>query len=383
MSLNYTQKKVFVGLSGGVDSAVSAALLKKEGYDVTGVFIKAWSPEGYPCTWREDRRSAMRAAAVLDIPFITLDLEKEYKKEVVDYMIREYKEGKTPNPDVMCNKQIKFGHFLKFALENGADFVATGHYARTVPKSPILNPSPKGKDFGTLPFGEGRVGLLEGSDKNKDQSYFLWTLTQDQLKNILFPIGHLRKSEVRKLARKFGLPQETRKDSQGVCFLGQIDMKEFLKEFVGAKPGKVLNEKGEVVGEHEGALLYTIGERHGFVVANKSTHNDPLYVVAKDVAQNTVIVAPKITPHLSQQQGSSLSVLLQDMNWISGKAPDPSKKYSCRLRYRQEKMGCRVEDNKIIFDMPQFGVSAGQSLVLYLPAQSGDREVCLGGGVIS
>ena len=186
MIKNKVKKRVFVGLSGGVDSAVSAALLKKEGYDVTGVFIKAWTPEGYPCTWKEDKRSAMRVCAILDIPFITLDLEKEYKKEVVDYMIAEYKKGNTPNPDVMCNKEIKFGHFLKFALKNGADFVATGHYARIFPSPDQGLPAMPARQA-----GEGRMGLMEGKDKNKDQSYFLWTLTQKQLRYILFPVGHL------------------------------------------------------------------------------------------------------------------------------------------------------------------------------------------------
>jgi tRNA-uridine 2-sulfurtransferase len=367
-------KKVFVGISGGVDSAVSAALLKKEGYDVTGVFIKAWTPEGYPCNWKEDRRSAMRVAAVLDIPFITLDLEKEYKKEVVDYMIAEYKKGRTPNPDVMCNKEIKFGHFLKFALKNGADFVATGHYARAFP-SPDQ--------------GEGHakrgVGLIESTDKNKDQSYFLWTLTQNQLKHILFPIGHLQKSEVRKLAAKFGLPQATRKDSQGLCFLGKVDMKEFLSRYIPQKRGDVLKalsllERGlggeaEVIGHHQGALFFTIGERHGFIITQKTEKEVPLYVVAKNISKNTITVAPKAPSLLGRGGGEAI---LKDVNLI-GKIPN--KKLLCRIRYRQEKVGCKVEikkdEIKIIFDKPQMGVSPGQSLVLY------DGEVCLGGGIIS
>src|SRR3989344_3453407 len=230
-------KKVYVGLSGGVDSAVSAALLKKEGHEVTGVFIKAWTPPGFPCSWKDDRRSAMRAAAVLDIPFITLDLEKEYKRDVVDYMIREYKLGRTPNPDVMCNKEIKFGAFLKFALAEGADFVATGHYAQKVvsSKQSVVR---KEKDSKTLMLNADYL-LLEGADPDKDQSYFLWTLTQNQLKHILFPVGHLQKEAVRKLDEKFNLPQATRKDSQGLCFLGKIDMKEFLKEHIKTKKGKV------------------------------------------------------------------------------------------------------------------------------------------------
>ncbi|PIR40068.1 MAG: tRNA 2-thiouridine(34) synthase MnmA [Candidatus Zambryskibacteria bacterium CG10_big_fil_rev_8_21_14_0_10_34_34] len=369
------KKKVFVGLSGGVDSAVSAALLKEQGYNVTGVFIKAWTPEGYPCTWKEERRSAMRVVAILDIPFITLDLEKEYKKEVVDYMIAEYKKGRTPNPDVMCNKEIKFGHFLKFALKNGADFVATGHYAVCSPKS----------DIGSARCPTSGYQLSEGADKNKDQSYFLWTLTQKQLKRTLFPIGDLQKLEVRKLAGKFGLPQATKKDSQGLCFLGKIDMKEFLTRYITPKKGKVLlapysfsgagNEKEEVIGHHKGALFFTIGERHGFTITKKTTDDSPLYVISKNIKNNTITVAPKITPQPNSIQGQSL--YLKDVN-IIGKIP--SKKIFCRIRYRQEKIGCRVEKKgnelKVIFDKLQAGISPGQSLVLY------NNEICLGGGII-
>jgi len=355
-------KKVFVGLSGGVDSAVSAALLKKEGYDVIGVFIKAWTPFDKaqanplgPCTWKEDRRSAMRVAAVLGIPFITLDLEKEYKRDVVDYMVSEYKKGRTPNPDVMCNKEIKFGAFLDFALKNGADFVATGHYAE-------LSKNKNGSEV-----------LSEAKDKNKDQSYFLWTLTPDQLKHTLFPIGHLQKEKVRKLAEKFGLPQATRKDSQGLCFLGQIDMKEFLKEFIKPKNGNVLNESGEVVGEHDGAVLYTLGERHGFRIFNQITDSAPLYVVAKDIKKNTITVAPKITPHQAQVQWSS-SYHLQDINRISNKEIGAS--IECRFRYRQEKIPCKISGNQVIFIEPQL-IAPGQSVVFY------EGEICLGGGIIA
>jgi len=426
-----TKPKVFVGLSGGVDSAVSATLLKKatpnnyeklfgrptpkgfRGFDVTGVFIKAWTPEGYPCTWKEDRRSAMRVAAILDIPFITLDLEKEYKKEVVDYMITEYKKGRTPNPDVMCNKEIKFGHFLKFALKERADFVATGHYARTSPPNSLSLPrrgrtttSSISSSFASPESRRGRDGvrvrLMEGSDKNKDQSYFLWTLTQNQLKHTLFPIGDLQKDEVRKLAKKFGLPQATRKDSQGLCFLGKVDMKEFLSRYMAPKKGEVLNENGEVIGHHPGALFFTIGERHGFTITQKTTKDSPWYVVVKDIKKNTLTVAHntrkkiangKVWPSDSEEirglfqkqffSGVS-SVILKDVNWInptSLKLRGTCKKILCRIRYRQEKVKCQVEKEgkkvKVIFDQPQVGVSAGQSLVLY------EDEICLGGGIIA
>ena len=361
MKKNYPKKnqKVFVGLSGGVDSAVSAALLKKDGYEVTGVFIKAWTPEGYPCTWKEDRRSAMRVAAVLDIPFITLDLEKEYKKEVVDYMIPEYQEGRTPNPDVMCNKEIKFGHFLKFALNNGADFVATGHYCQKIFNSQF-----------------SIFNLKEGADKDKDQSYFLWTLTQDQIKRVLFPIGHLSKSEVRKLAKKFGLPQATRKDSQGLCFLGKIDMQEFLSKYIPPKRGNVLLENGKIIGHHNGALFFTIGQRHGFTVTKKTEEMGPMYVVSKNIENNTITVAPKETKtKKSLPLGSGHNyVNIKEIN-LNGKVPN--KNLTCRIRYRQEKIGCKLEEDRVIFEKPQTGIAPGQSLVLY------NGEICLGGGVIS
>ncbi len=403
-------RRVFVGLSGGVDSAVSAALLKSQGFDVTGVFIKAWSPPGFVCTWKEDRRSAMRAAAVLDIPFLTLDLEKEYKKDVVDYMIREYREGKTPNPDVMCNKEIKFGHFLKFALENGADYVATGHYARVHASQELRGEGSLKKSSGSFPsvgqtFIENfSVLLLEGKDKNKDQSYFLWTLTQDQLKHTLFPIGHLEKSEVRKLAHKFGLPQETRKDSQGLCFLGKIDMKEFLKEYLDVKKGDVLNENGEVIGEHDGAELFTLGERHGFSIFKQT--GEPMYVVSKDVEKNTITIAVKYNfdekNETAEQESSSsksprslaqgsarlfsedfpaLPRRIYSQNWISGE--EPKEEIECRLRYRQTKIKCRVEGDNLFLTDGEI-VAPGQSVVFYGPASSAEiSEICLGGAIIA
>lgn len=389
-----SKPRVFVGLSGGVDSSVSAALLKKQGFDVTGVFIKAWTPEGYPCTWKEDRRSAMRAAAILDIPFMTLDLEKEYKKEIVDYMIQEYREGRTPNPDVLCNKEIKFGHFLNFALKSGTDFVATGHYARRIEK-PLPSPSPlQGEGEG------GEVVLLEGKDENKDQSYFLWTLRPDQLRHILFPIGHLQKSEVRKLAEKFGLPQATRKDSQGLCFLGQVDMKEFLSRYIKPKKGDVLSEEGEIIGEHPGAFFFTIGERHGFNITKKSPEDSPLYVVNKDIRNNTITVAPKqkvssqkvlgspslrsarlFSRKLSVSEETFCQIVLSNINWIEGKAPETDKEYFARIRYRQEKIKCKIKMDKdgvyILFKEKPWGLSSGQSLVLY------EKNKMLGGGVIA
>ncbi|MFN4181469.1 MAG: tRNA 2-thiouridine(34) synthase MnmA, partial [Candidatus Paceibacteria bacterium] len=222
------KKTVFVGLSGGVDSAVSALLLKQKGYKVVGVFIQTWHPDFIACNEEEERRDAMRVAAHLDIPFLTLDLSMEYKRDVAHYMIEEYRNGRTPNPDVLCNSHIKFGGFLNYALSRGADFVATGHYAQ------------RKDDF-----------LVRAVDSTKDQVYFLWQLTQKQLEKIIFPIGALKKTEVRKIAKKYKLPISDKKDSQGICFLGDIDLKDFLQHYIETKKGEVLNEMGEVVGEHD------------------------------------------------------------------------------------------------------------------------------------
>ncbi len=351
VKLSRRRGKVFIGMSGGVDSSVSAALLKRAGYDVTGVFIKVWQPEGIPCTWREDRLDAMRVAAVLDIPFLTLDLSKEYKKEVVDYMISEYKKGRTPNPDVMCNKEIKFGSFLKKAMELGADYVATGHYAQT---------------------NNGK--LFESKDKVKDQTYFLWTLTDKQLSKTLFPIGHLTKPQVRKLAKKFNLPNFDKKDSQGLCFIGKVDMKDFLKTFIKEKKGKVVDEAGKVIGEHDGVTFYTIGQRHGFVVSKKTANESPFYVAKKDISKNLLIVS-----HDKKNNKTLGKELILDN--INLTAPLPKGAFSARIRYRQKLQECRAEKlqhNKIklIFDKSLEAPSSGQSVVFYHENQ------CLGGGVI-
>jgi tRNA-specific 2-thiouridylase len=351
--------RVFVGLSGGVDSSVSAALLQKDGYDVTGVFIKTWHPDFLPCTWKEDRLDAMRAAAHLNIPFVTLDLEKEYKEHVADYMIEEYRRGRTPNPDVMCNKNVKFGGFLKYALGQGADLVATGHYAR-IEKS-----------------GDG-YSMLAGVDKNKDQSYFLWTLTQEQLAHILFPVGHLEKSEVRKLALKFGLPNAEKKDSQGVCFLGKLDMAEFLEHFEKKKRGDVVNEEGEIIGYHDGAIFHTLGARHGFTIIKKGANDKPYFVIAKDIIANTLTVSHKEKGSLKGKGGQTL--ILENVNWISGDVPDAGKIYSARTRYRAELFACKILSDSgkttVEFLDPQEPSAPGQSLVVY------NKERCLGGGAI-
>ncbi len=355
---NKKKKRVFVGMSGGVDSSVAAALLKKQGYNVTGVFIKTWQPEWLPCTWTDERRDAMRVAARLDIPFLTFDLSKEYKKNVADYFITEYKKGRIPNPDVMCNKEIKFGAFLKKALENGADFVATGHYARL--RQPASN-----KQGATL---------LRGVDEDKDQSYFLWTLTQEQLNKCLFPVGEYKKTQIRKLAEKFKLPTAQKKDSQGICFLGEIEMKDFLKHYIDEKPGKVLNEKGEVIGKHDGAVFYTIGQRHGFSTKKEGNDSLPYYIVSKNIEKNTITVAHEY----EEKEYAKKEIFLEQVNWISDR-PKVGKKHQVQIRYRQKALVCMLSRNddktSIIFEEAQ-NVPSGQSLVLY------NCDICLGGGII-
>ena len=375
--------KVFVGVSGGVDSSVALALLKEQGYDITGVFLKTWYPEwlspstgsGQPqeaCGWKEERRSAMRVCATLGVPFMTLDCQEEYKKEVVDYMIREYSAGRVPNPDVFCNKYVKFGVFLRKALEIGADFIATGHYAVVCQRDSLT------------------YELRESIDKNKDQSYFLYTLNQEQLKHTLFPVGGMTKPEVRKLAEKFSLPTANKKDSQGLCFIGKVDMKDFLSHYITPKRGDVLNTKGEVVGYHDGAIFYTIGQRHGFTITKKSPDEPRFFVISKNLEKNTITVASK---ELENEKINNIKeIVVPDLHFISPRVPlgefgSSAPKLGVRIRYRQEKQVCTVEKEEdgyhIIFDTPQNSVPIGQSAVLYLPAgEAGDGEVCLGGGII-
>lgn len=351
------KKKVFIGMSGGVDSSVSAALLQKAGYDVTGVFIKVWTPDFLPCTWREDRRDAMRVCAHLGIPFKTLDLEKEYKRDVVDYMIREYKAGRTPNPDVMCNKAIKFGAFYDYAMKQGAEYVATGHYTQIK----------KIKD---------RFALLEANDEAKEQSYFLWNITREQLPHILFPIGGMQKSAVRALAKKFKLPNAEKKDSQGLCFLGKVDMKDFLKHFIKEKKGNVLDAQGKKIGTHDGAMFLTVGQRHGFVVKNQKDSSVPLYIVSKDIRKNTITASSKKPSEIDSVGRKSCEIM--NTNWIC--EPVKNKTYDIRFRYHQSPMKGIVRGEAstwtIVLEKPFAGISPGQSAVIY------DGNKLVGGGVI-
>jgi tRNA-specific 2-thiouridylase len=382
MLSNLKSKKIYVGMSGGVDSSVSALLLKQAGYDVTGVFIKVWQPEFFECTWRADRLDAMRVCAKLNIPFITLNLEAEYKKEVVDYMIEEYKRGRTPNPDVMCNKYVKFGGFFDWAMKQGADFVATGHYSRVESQKSI-----KSKDNSkNRLYGLDRLyRLLAGRDGNKDQTYFLWTITQKQLSKTLFPVGDIEKPQVRKLAEKYGLSTAIKKDSQGLCFIGKIDIKDFLKNYIEEKKGKVLNEKGEIIGEHDGAFYLTVGQRHGFKITEKTPNDSPYYIIGKNIKENTITVSQDFK---NVPENESKIAKLEKVNWTLGEIPDLSKKYVARIRYRQPLEECilvksqksiKSKENtefELYFTKPQKAITSGQSAVIY------DGEVCLGGGII-
>jgi tRNA-specific 2-thiouridylase len=346
---------VFVGLSGGVDSAVSAALLQKEGCDVTGVFIRIAMP-GYPCTAGEDKIDAQRVAAHLRIPFVEIDLSKEYQEEVFAATVSEFEKGNTPNPDTLCNQKIKFGAFYKFAKSRGADYVATGHYARVRTSD---------------------VNLWVGADPEKDQSYFLWMVPEEVLRHTLFPVGGLKKSDVRVFAKKFGLPNAGRKDSQGLCFLGDISVEDMLQRELAPVEGEVLNEAGAVIGKHRGALLYTLGQRHGFTINVRQGETLPHFVVAKDAEKNTITVSTSPFP-----RGVSKTRLgLSDTNWIGPYFAEATKgkQMMARFRYRQKLIPAEVrmsgDTAEVILQEPHYA-PVGQSLVLY------DKERCLGGGII-
>lgn len=340
-------KVVFVGLSGGVDSSVSSALLKEQGFDVIGVFIKIWHPELSNCDWKAEMRDAMRVCAHLDIKFQKIDLSDEYYKDVIGYLIDEYRIGRTPNPDVMCNKIIKFGHFYDWAMENGADYVATGHYA-------------------SVKNGE----LIMGVDRNKDQTYFLWNIKKESLKNTLFPVGEYQKSKVRDLANKFNLPNADKKDSQGLCFIGDVDLKGFLKKNLETKQGDVLDENGEVIGTHDGSEIYTIGERRGFKINNKVDNQTAHYVVSKDLDKNTITVSEDF-----QKKDIKINILnLSKINLLVDELPN--REIEIMVRYNGSLLKAKIEKEKAIFAEPQLLVASGQSVVFY------DKNKCLGGGIV-
>ncbi|MBU1017112.1 MAG: tRNA 2-thiouridine(34) synthase MnmA [Patescibacteria group bacterium] len=346
-------KKVVLALSGGVDSAVSAALLKKQGYEVTCVHMVCWEKDGEGCSSDPDRVDAAKIAGFLDLPLLVWDFTKEYKKKVIDYFYSEYKAGRTPNPDVMCNKEIKFGLFFKKAFKDlKVDFVATGHYARV-----------RRDDF-------NKYKLLKGADPSKDQSYFLYPLTSEILSKTIFPIGEYTKIQVREIAKEMGLPVWYKPDSQGICFVGKVDIREFLNERIKQKKGKVLGTAGNIIGEHIGAWFYTIGQRHGFRVEDRESPQ-PLYVVAKDVNKNILTVGPYEEAFCDEFEVKT--------------GFNPPEADSTRIEIRIRHLGelypvTSIKEQKGIITVKlgkkAFGVALGQSAVFYC------KDTVLGGGVI-
>ena len=343
------KQRVFVGLSGGVDSSVAAALLLKQGFAVTGVHIKCFNVDG--CAER-DADDARRVAETLGIPFYVFNLEDAYKERVVAYVVEGYRRGITPNPDVICNREIKFGLFMRRALELGADFVATGHYV-------------------ALKRKKGAYALYAAKDAEKDQSYFLWTLTQEHLKRCLFPLGTYKKPAVRKIAETLGLPTAHKKDSQGICFLGQVALADFLKGYIPARTGAIVTASGERIGAHEGAHAYTPGQRHGLHLGGNP---EPLYVTGKDVEANTVTVAKR------DDITGTEEIRIADANMIASATPDGTAVWA-RVRYRQPLFEATLRtapgSYALVPKEPQKFVAAGQSAVWY--SASGEM---LGGGVI-
>lgn len=345
-------KKVYVGMSGGVDSSVTAALLKEQGYEVTGVYMKNWSRDlpGFVCPWKQDYQDAKRVAVQLGIDFKLYDFETEYRQKVVNYMVAEYQAGRTPNPDIMCNQEVKFKLFLDTAVADGADLIATGHYARSF---------------------DGQ--LLTGLDANKDQSYFLYRVTEAALRKSLMPIGELEKPAVRRLAKKLGLYTADKKDSQGICFVGKVGIKDFLLNELGPQPhGSIIDQTGKEIGAHDGAIFYTTGQRHGLNVGGGL----PYYVSHKDIATNAVYV----TTNLDDKTLWTKQAELQDLHWINN-PPAPNQKYQARLRYRGPLVECTLEctPKRTLLHLTdeQRGLAPGQSAVLY------DSDRVLGGGILS
>lgn len=343
MKEDVKSRRILAGLSGGVDSAVAAALLQGAGADVAGVFIKGWYPPGLPCTWAEDRRDAMRVAARLGIPFHTLDASAEYKKGVIDYLIAEYAAGRTPNPDVMCNREVKFGAFHRFMRERGAYRIATGHYARTA---------------------EG--ALRRAANAQKDQSYFLWAVPRTALADTLFPLGDRSdKAEVRSLAARLGLPVAKKRDSQGICFLGAVSVDDFLRAELGTEEGMAVDAAGNEVGRHDGAVLSTLGER----VSLRDAAPGPWYVVRKDLGQNVLVVA-------RERSNPESALCIESDNWFS----EPLPRMDAQFRYHGPVVTGTYDSSAKVFvpDTPLPEPAApGQSLVLY----RGDE--CVGGGIIA
>jgi tRNA-specific 2-thiouridylase len=354
--------KIVVGLSGGVDSAVAALLLKRAGHEVIGLFMKNWEDDDDDqyCSTREDLIDAVSVAETIGIEVEAVNFAAEYRERVFASFLAEYKAGRTPNPDVLCNAEIKFRAFLDYAMTLGAERIATGHYARVDDR-------------------DGAVALLKGVDPGKDQSYFLHRLNQAQLARTLFPVGDLLKSEVRRIAREAGLPNHAKRDSTGICFIGERPFREFLSRYLPREPGPMVTPAGERVGEHEGLMYYTIGQRQGLGIGGRRDGaGDPWYVAGKDIATNTLTVVQGHDHPLLMRR----TLAAADASWVSGAAPGPGADLGAKTRYRQADSSCTLKGVggarfELDFDAPQWAVTPGQSAVLYR------GEVCLGGGVIS
>ncbi len=353
------QKTVVVGMSGGVDSSVAALLLKEQGYNVVGLFMQNWEEkdENGSCTAEEDFNDVVRVAGLLNIPYYSVNFAKQYRERVFSYFLREYAAGRTPNPDVLCNREIKFGPFKQYAKELGADFIATGHYC------------------GISHEGDTHR-LLKARDENKDQTYFLNQLTQDQLDGVLFPLADLNKSEVREIAERNGLATAKKKDSTGICFIGERNFRKFLQEYLPAKKGKILSVDGQEVGEHSGVMYYTLGQRRGLDLGGKKGEDGRWFVVGKDVKNNVLYVS-----HGDESPLYSSACFVEGFNFIP--RPFEGEKFKCtaKFRYRQSEQKVTVTRTgetslRIEFDDAQRAVTEGQYAVLY------DETQCLGGGVI-
>lgn len=375
-------KNVFVGMSGGVDSSLTAALLVERGYQVTGVYMKNWTQDlpGMRCPWADDLADAKRVAVQLGIDLKVYDFEAEYRERVVQYMIDEYRMGRTPNPDIMCNQEVKFRLFLDAAIADGADMIATGHYARVVHEPSRRHPSSQqvspahAEDGATADTTDinSSARLQLAKDTGKDQTYFLYRVTGEALARTLFPLGEYTKAEVRKMARERGLYTADKKDSQGICFVGRVGIRDFLAQYVETVPGDIIDKQtGEKLGMHDGAIFYTLGQRHGLELGGGL----PYYVVGKNMEENTIYVSRQLHDAAIWRETCELSAL----HWIND-APQAGK-YRVRMRHRAPLIDCQlsyVGDNvRLELEEAQRAITPGQSAVLY------DGEICLGGGIIS
>lgn len=359
MKQNRSNIRVVVGMSGGVDSSVTAYLLKQQGYDVLGVFMKNWddADEFGHCTAEEDAEDVRRVCGQIGIPFYTVNFEEQYQEKVFAYFLDEYRKGRTPNPDVMCNREIKFGEFLNKALDLGAEYIATGHYARVEQRN-------------------GEYVLLRGNDTNKDQTYFLHALNQYQLSKAMFPIGHLPKAKVREIAAEAGLATAQKKDSTGVCFIGERNFKQFLSQYLPAQPGTMQTYEGEIKGQHDGLMYYTLGQRQGLGIGGSGS-GKPWFVAGKDLEKNILYVVQGADDPRLFSEGLTAT----DMHWISDQPQPSSFQCTAKFRYRQADQGVTVTNLsdgrcQVQFDIPQKAITPGQAVVFY----DGDR--CLGGGTI-